>query len=185
MVNSGLVIGLDGEDASIFRRTLEFFERNRIGMCTPTFVTYLPGTAAYERYKKEGRIITDDWIEYSGVRPIMVPDRMTLDELLEGYEWFVRNFFSLRSILKRSRQPALSFRFGRKAFQRQFFNYFMLNYVYRYWFGWYIQKDSQGRSMFRDRDLTLQKVQIPFQEHFKGLRTITKITSGLLTIRTN
>jgi radical SAM superfamily enzyme YgiQ (UPF0313 family) len=184
IVNCGLVIGLDGEDKSIFERTLEFMERNRIGMTTPTFVTYLPGTKAYERYKAEGRIFTEDWFDYSGVTPIMAPDQMTMDELMDGYEWFVKKFFGLRSILKRSRQPALSLRFGRQAFSRQFTNYLMYNYVYRYWFGWYIGRDRSGRSMFRDKDLAVENVQIPFQEHFKGLRFLTRMLGGL-SLKTN
>ena len=80
---------------------------------------------------------------------------------------------------------SLSLRFGWRSFRRQFFNFFMLNYVYRYWFGWYLKKDAQGRSMFRDKEMSRQNVQLRFQEHFTALRTLTKITSGILSIRTN
>ena len=61
----------------------------------------------------------------------------------------------------------------------------MNNYVYRYWFKWYIREDHSGRSMFRDKELTLEKVQLRFQEHFKGLRAVSKVTSGLLRMKTN
>lgn len=184
IVNSGMVIGLDGEDKSIFKRTLKFFEKNKISLTTPTFVTYLPGTKFYEKYKKQGRVITDDWFDYSGVNPIMVPDMMTHDELKDGYEWFIKEFFGLRSIIKRSFQPALSLKFGRKAFMRQANNYFMNNYVYRYWYMWYIRKNMMGRSMFRNKDLAKKNFRIKFQEHFKTLRAISKVTSSV-SMKTN
>lgn len=184
LVNSGFVVGLDGEDKSIFKRTLEFFEKNKIGMATPTFVTYLPGTKYYEKYKKEGRIVTDDWFDYSGVAPVMAPDMMTMEELLDGYEWFAREFFSVRSILKRSFQPAITLKFGREAFRRQFYNFFMTNYTYRYWYYWYTRKDIFGRSMMRNKKLAVRNVQIKFQDHFKTMRAISKLAGGI-EVKTN
>ena len=175
VVNSGFVVGLDGEDQSIFRRSLEFFERERIGMVSPTFVTYLPGTPAYDRYQKEGRILTQDWSDYSGVTPIMVPDQMSMEELRMGFEWFVNRFFSLRSMIRRSFQPALSLRFGWKSFRRQCHAYWMNQYLNRYWYLWYVRKDRSGRSLFRDKTLAMEQVQIPLQGHFSGLRRVARL----------
>lgn len=183
-INVGFVVGLDGEDQGIFRRTLEFFEKHRLSMCTPTFVTYLPGTDAFDQHQKQARILTQDWFQYSGVTPIIVPDRMSMDELLEGYEWFIRKFFSVRSMLIRSRQPALSLRFGWEAFRRQCTNYFMLNYAYRYWYSWLTRKNASGQSLLRDREMAFQEIQRPFQDHFKGMRRLTSIL-GRFQLRSN
>ena len=101
-VASGMVLGLDGEDKDFYKRMLGFFEEAKITFTTPTYVTYVPGTRAYEQMRAAGRIMTDDLRAYDGVHPTVVPDSMTVAELNEGLRWFIRRFFSLRSILKRA-----------------------------------------------------------------------------------
>jgi radical SAM superfamily enzyme YgiQ (UPF0313 family) len=103
-VAAGFIVGLDGEDRSIFERSLEFFDRVRIDYTTPLFVTYLPGTPMYRKLKREGRILTDDLAWYDGTHPTVIPDKMSVEELVEGVEWFVREFYGRRSIAHRALQ---------------------------------------------------------------------------------
>ncbi len=51
---------------------------------------------------EEGRLLTHDWSYYNGkTRVAFRPKNMNQEELFEGYMWFRRNFYSLRSIVIR------------------------------------------------------------------------------------
>jgi len=105
-VVAGFIVGLDGEDKSIFERSLEFFEKVRVEYTTPLYVTYLPGTPMHEKLTREGRILTQDLADYDGLHPIVRPDGMSVEELQEGVEWFIREFFGLKSTAVRALQKA-------------------------------------------------------------------------------
>ncbi len=103
-VGAGYIVGLDGEDKSIFERSVEFFEDVKLNYVTPTFITYLPGTKKFNELKAEGRIISEKLEDYDGFHATVQPDMMSLEELHEGVEWFIKEFFSPRSINVRKYQ---------------------------------------------------------------------------------
>lgn len=103
-VAAGFIVGLDGEDKSVFEQSLEFFDQVKIEYTTPMYVTYLPGTPLHTKYLNEGRILTHNLADYDGTHPIVRPDKMSVDELLEGVAWFIKEFYGLRSIAKRAFQ---------------------------------------------------------------------------------
>jgi radical SAM superfamily enzyme YgiQ (UPF0313 family) len=105
-VAAGFIVGLDGEDKSIFERSLEFFEKVRVEYTTPLYVTYLPGTPMHRRLTRQGRILTQNLADYDGLHPIVRPDRMTVEELEEGVQWFIQEFFGARSVAVRAMQAA-------------------------------------------------------------------------------
>ena len=103
-VAAGFIVGLDDEDKSVFEQSLEFFNDVKVEYTTPMYVTYLPGTPQYKRLKREGRILTDNLEDYDGTHPIVRPNGMTVDELQEGVQWFIEQFYGLRSIAVRGLQ---------------------------------------------------------------------------------
>ncbi len=97
-IAAGFIVGLDGEDRSVFERSLEFFNDVKVEYTTPVYVTYLPGTKRWHELEREGRILTHDLADYDGTHPMMRPHGMSVDELQEGVEWFIKEFYGLRSI---------------------------------------------------------------------------------------
>ena len=72
---------------------------------TVSILTPLPKTPLYYQLKKEGRLLTDDWSYYNGkTRVAFKPKNMSAEELFDGYMWFRRNFYSLKSITTRLRK---------------------------------------------------------------------------------
>ena len=65
-------------------------------------LTPYPGTAIYERFEREGRILTKDWSKYSQAHVVFKPKRMTPEELQDGYAWITKKFYSLYETVKRS-----------------------------------------------------------------------------------
>ncbi len=96
-----MVFGFDEEDKSIFEDTLEFLMRNKIATVSFNVLTPYPGTKIYDRFKKEGRLLTEDWKYYDHSTVVFIPKNMTPQELMEGHIWVRREFYKISSIAKR------------------------------------------------------------------------------------
>lgn len=98
----GIMFGFDGDDRSIFERTLAFLERARVDVATVSMMIPMPGTPVFRRLEAEGRILTRDWSRYDGKKHcVFRPLHMTPAELVAGTEWVARRFYSLASIARR------------------------------------------------------------------------------------
>jgi radical SAM superfamily enzyme YgiQ (UPF0313 family) len=106
-VQAGLVFGFDHDSREIFRETLDFLEAAGVQNATFNILTPFPGTRLYERLEAEGRILTHDWSKYNGRADVVFrPKQMSPEELLAGYEYANRRFYSLKSVCRRlSRSP--------------------------------------------------------------------------------
>jgi radical SAM superfamily enzyme YgiQ (UPF0313 family) len=58
-VNGCFILGLDGHDAGIFDRVLEFAARSELFDVQITILTPFPGTPLYRRLKRAGRLLVD------------------------------------------------------------------------------------------------------------------------------
>jgi len=101
MVNPGMVFGFDNDDESVFESTLNFLVRNRVELAYFNVLTPLPGTALHARYEREGRIFDRDWSKYDGKHVVYYPNRMTPEQLQEGFYWANHEFYSWGSIWNR------------------------------------------------------------------------------------
>lgn len=101
MVNPGIVFGFDNDDESVFESTLNFLLRNRVELAYFNVLTPLPGTALHRRFEEEGRIFDRDWSKYDGKHVVYYPNRMTPEQLQEGFYWVNHQFYSWGSIWER------------------------------------------------------------------------------------
>jgi radical SAM superfamily enzyme YgiQ (UPF0313 family) len=99
--HASLVFGFDDDDKSIFGKTLEFLHKNRIPSATFNILTPYPGTAIFERFKKEGRLLSQNWWDYNHRTVVFRPNKMTPEELAEGFIWLGKNFYTKTSIFTR------------------------------------------------------------------------------------
>ncbi len=101
MINASFVFGLDGDTPETFQRTLDFIVKNKIETVTSHILTPYPGTALYERMKKDGRILTEDLSKYNTAHVVYRPKNMTETELYDGYIRIYNKIYSLKNIMKR------------------------------------------------------------------------------------
>ncbi len=101
-VHASIVFGLDNDDMSIFDETLEFMFKTKISSASFNILTPYPGTDVYERFKKENRLITENWRFYDHCTATFVPKNMTIDQLVNGYLHVREEFFKFSGIFKRS-----------------------------------------------------------------------------------
>lgn len=115
MVNASFVFGLDGDDASVFDRTVDWAKN--MGITTATFhiATPYPGTRFFDDLAKSGRIKTRDWDIYDTRHAVFKHPTLTGQQLEDGYWKSYREFYSINSIIEGSRNHC-SLRQGLKHF---------------------------------------------------------------------
>lgn len=99
--HASMVFGFDEDDKSIFDETLEFLMKNKIATVTFNILTPYPGTRIYDKFKEEGRLITEEWQYYDHNTVVFRPKNMTPQELLEGHLYARKKFYSMSSIIRR------------------------------------------------------------------------------------
>src|SRR5436190_8827812 len=100
MINGSFVFGMDGDDPSVFDRTVEWAVEQGIETATFHILTPYPGTALYSRMRAQGRMLHDRWNLYDTRHTVFRPARMTPEELETGYWHTYKNFYRWRSIAK-------------------------------------------------------------------------------------
>ena len=100
MINGSFVFGMDGDDPSVFERTVEWAIEHGIETATFHILTPYPGTALYRRIADQGRLTVHDWDLYDTRHTVFQPARMSGTQLEEGYRWAYREFYRWRSIAR-------------------------------------------------------------------------------------
>ena len=120
-IQGAFIFGFDGDEPTIFKKTVEFVQENNIDLPTFSVLTPFPGTPLFSRLEKEERIFDRNWSHYDMSHVVFKPKKMTVRELQEGYLWAQKYICAPRSILKR-------LLWGPK---HHFFHFLMSNFVLR------------------------------------------------------
>ena len=107
-IASGFILGIEGMNKRTFEKTLDFFQKMGIIYAKLTFLTYNPGTKVANYMQKKGTFTTDDVSYYDGNHLSFLPNGVETDTVINGTEFFISNFYSLRNIIYRSWQTDLS-----------------------------------------------------------------------------
>jgi radical SAM superfamily enzyme YgiQ (UPF0313 family) len=113
-VNGCFILGLDGQDTTIFNDVFEFVRDSGLYEVQITVMTAFPGTPLHERLAREERIVTpEDWSLCTLFDVNYHPDRMTVKELETGFRDLAERLYSdeftkrrkanYKNALKRSR----------------------------------------------------------------------------------
>jgi radical SAM superfamily enzyme YgiQ (UPF0313 family) len=100
-VSTEMILGLDGDDASVFERTAEFLLEARISVPRVHILTPVPGTPLYARLRSEGRIVDEDLSRYTGGSVVFRPQDLDPETLQTEYWKLYERIFSWRGILRR------------------------------------------------------------------------------------
>lgn len=93
-VHGMFIFGSDEDDQSVFEPTLKFCNKNKIDTVQYMALTPLPGTYTYNRIKKEGRLLHQDWDHYDGIHVVHKPKKMTPHQLQKGIIDTYQDFYS-------------------------------------------------------------------------------------------
>jgi radical SAM superfamily enzyme YgiQ (UPF0313 family) len=101
-VSTEMIIGAEGDTEESIRATAAFIDKLKIPIPRFYILTPMPGTRLFKEYKAAGRLITEDFKEYSGTRCVFRPTNITADKIDELYWWLYETVFSIKSIVKRT-----------------------------------------------------------------------------------
>lgn len=100
-INGCFVFGLDGDDPSVFERTVEFVDKAAIDLPRFSVATPFPGTPLFKELESQNRLLTKDWKYYGGQNVVYRPRSMSPKQLQEGIQWTWRQAYSLPSMYRR------------------------------------------------------------------------------------
>src|SRR5881398_834544 len=100
MINGSFVFGMDGDDPSVFARTVDWAVEQGIETATFHILTPYPSTALHTRMVAAGRITTSNWDLYDTRHVVYRPARLTPQELESGYWWAYRDFYRWGAIVR-------------------------------------------------------------------------------------
>lgn len=102
IIQGCFIFGLDEDDTSVFANTVDMLNRLRIDIPRYAIYTPYPGTKAFQRLEAERRLLHYRWEYYDTQHVVFVPNKMSPQELDEGFKWAYKHTFSFRSTLKRT-----------------------------------------------------------------------------------
>jgi radical SAM superfamily enzyme YgiQ (UPF0313 family) len=107
MVNGSFVYGMDGDDDTVFDRTVEWAIKQGIETATFHILTPYPGTLLYDRMVAQQRITSHNWDLYDTRHVVYQPTQLTAATLEEGYWRSYRQFYRWSAIAQAAWQKDL------------------------------------------------------------------------------
>ena len=101
MVFGLFMFGFDGDDTSVFDKTVNFNINANYDACAYSVLTPYPGTLTWYEMKKANRIVSFDWTMYDQGHVVYRPAQMSPDELRIGLGSAYEGFYSKSSIASR------------------------------------------------------------------------------------
>ena len=95
------IFGFDGDDWHDCMKAVRFAQRAKLCMSCYPILTPYPGTAVYDQYKQQGRLLTEDWDKYNGATVVFRPDKMSVNELRHVQMAAFHEFYRPASALAR------------------------------------------------------------------------------------
>ncbi len=100
MINGSFVFGMDGDDESVFDRTVTWAVEQGIETATFHILTPYPDTALYRRMAAQGRILHHNWDLYDTRHVVYQPRGLSPETLEAGYWRAYREFYQWRAIAR-------------------------------------------------------------------------------------
>ncbi|MFL0268602.1 B12-binding domain-containing radical SAM protein [Candidatus Clostridium radicumherbarum] len=101
MINASFVFGLDEDNVSVFKSTLDWIVKNKIETVTSHILTPYPGTKLYSSLIEENRIVDFNLSNYNTAHVVYQPKNITAEELYNGYLWIYKEVYTFKNIMKR------------------------------------------------------------------------------------
>lgn len=95
------IVGLDGDDTSVFQRVIDFTLENNLYGAMISVPTPFPGSNLYERLLREGRILSSNWGSYTLWNVVVKPKNMSVEDLKDGFRYTLSQIYSKEATEKR------------------------------------------------------------------------------------
>ena len=96
---TGMILGFDNDDETIFEAQLEFVREARVVHAMSGMLSAIPKTPLYERLASDGRLDNADRSDYG---TNVIPKQMTRERLLDGYVGVMRQLNDVNAYFDRA-----------------------------------------------------------------------------------
>lgn len=93
-IEGTIILGLDEQDADYIKKLVDFLCENEVDVAEFTIMTPFPHSPIREQMEKDGRILHNNWIDYTCDKVVFKPLKMTPDELQEMYHYAWDTFYA-------------------------------------------------------------------------------------------
>jgi radical SAM superfamily enzyme YgiQ (UPF0313 family) len=100
-VKATFMLGFDNDDPSVFPKMARFIRKSSFDSVYFSILTPYPGTRFYQKLEEEGRLLHNDWEKYDTAHVVFRPEKMTVEQLEQGFIWLYKKTLSLGSIVLR------------------------------------------------------------------------------------
>lgn len=97
---ASLVLGIDTDTHEDIMRSVRFAIRLDATQLQPAVLTPYPGTPVYEQFEREGRLVSDDWQDYSMVNVTFQPKNMSPWDLQMEMYHAIDDFYTFPSAIR-------------------------------------------------------------------------------------
>jgi len=92
-VEGTIILGMDNHDEDYIKRLVDFLLEIKLDLAEFTILTPFPHSPIRQQLEKEGRILHNDWIKYTGGEVVFKPARMSAGALQDMYEYAWNTFY--------------------------------------------------------------------------------------------
>jgi len=92
-VEGTILLGLDDQTEDDVKRLVDFLLEQKLDMAEFTVLVPFPHTPVREQLEREGRILHNDWIRYTGSEVVYRPAKMSPDTLEKMYHYAWNEFY--------------------------------------------------------------------------------------------
>ena len=93
-VEGTVLLGTDDHDADYIKRLVDFLCEIHLDVAEFTILTPFPHTPIREQFEQQGRILSNNWAEYTADKVVFRPKKMAVDELQAMYEYAWDTFYA-------------------------------------------------------------------------------------------
>lgn len=93
-IEGTIILGLDDQDVDYIKRLVDFLCENEVDVAEFTIMTPFPHSPIREQMEKDGRILHNNWIEYTADKVVFQPLKMTPEELQDVYYYAWDTFYA-------------------------------------------------------------------------------------------
>lgn len=101
VVEGSVIFGFDDHDEGIFERTVRYLEDCAVSLPTFHILTPYPGTALFNQFQQEGRLLHTDWQRYDHGQVVYRPKLMSAERLYQGWQQARREAYRWPAIASR------------------------------------------------------------------------------------
>lgn len=93
-VEGTIILGTDDQDEDYIRRLVDFLCEIELDLAEFTILTPFPHSPIRDRLEREGRILSNNWLDYTADKVVFQPKRMTPEKLREMFRYAWDTFYT-------------------------------------------------------------------------------------------